>query len=110
MMKALYRVAKTSSEKIKHLLGIHLLQFGNLLMKIIISRFITPISYKSDKRHGLYFIMIMDMPVVVDDNYLKTLEDNNGKFRIQQSDPEAVGREQEDIARSRKKNSASNSY
>ena len=52
----------------------------------------------------------MDMPVVVDDNYLKTLEDNNGKFRIQQSDPEAVSREQEDIARSRKKNSDSNSY
>lgn len=62
-------------------------------MRIIISRFITPISYKNDKRYGLYFIMIMDMPVVVDENYLKTLEDNNGKFRIQQSNPEAIGRE-----------------
>ena len=37
--------------------------------------------------------MIMDMPVVVDDYYLKTLENNNGKFRIQQSDPEAIDQE-----------------
>jgi len=69
MTKALYQTAKISLGKIKNLLEIHLLQFGNLLKKIIFSRSITPISYKSDRRYGLNFIMIMDMPVVVDDNH-----------------------------------------
>ena len=69
MTKALYQTAKALLGKTKHLQEIHLLQFGNLLKKIIFSRSITPISYKSDRRYGLNFIMIMGMPIVVDDNY-----------------------------------------
>lgn len=77
MMKVLYRAVKILSEKTKHLLETHLLPSGSLLMKIIISRFITPISYKNDRRHGLNFIMVMGMPVVVDDNYFN----NTGRRR-----------------------------
>ena len=72
MMKVLYQNVKILLERTKNLLGIHLLQYGSLLKKIIISRFITPISYRNDRRHGLNFIMIMDMPVVVEDNYFNT--------------------------------------
>ena len=98
MTKALYQVAKKSLEKTNCWAETVLLQYGSRLMRIIFSRSITPISYKNDVRHGLNFIMIMGMPVVVDDNYLKTLEDNNGKFRIQQSNLEAVDQEQGNVS------------
>ena len=66
MMTALYQVAKTLLEKTKSITGTLRLLFGNLLKTTTSIPFITPISYKNDKRHGLYFRMIMDMPVVMD--------------------------------------------
>ena len=84
MTKALYQTAKALLGKTKHLQETHLLQSGNLLKKIIISLFITLISYKNAEPRGLNFIMMLVFPWWLKIITLNTQGEDNGKSTIQQ--------------------------